>query len=404
MKIYEASCAARRLLDENPPPEEAELTRTFLRNLAENHRVQSYRFSQNAEATTGADWLWMIYTDQTVSTFLVQAKVLRGNKQEITKKEALYPSNSKKLQIDLLLEQSRKSSIPALYVLFSNKIRLVPCGSEQPKTPEGVFIESAARIHRRFLGDGKGGLKHMPVSCMFACFSKNCSYDNEDELCKICIKCKKCRHKPYYHSIYRDNPCKSPFAGFMKAEMELEVKDMAISDTLLPLLYCGSILNKHPEYVLQSVANEFSRLAAIPQQIIITDYRNRHSEDFCKSVMGPDFEPDTSTVYNRTDIISKLKEIKKKYPIIKKIGLFGSYARQTDQIHTATPTSDIDLALKFTKKRFDEFGALAELGCFIREVFETFHKNIDFVDYEAASMCDDSKKFIDSIQDDLDWI
>lgn len=403
MKIYEASCAARRLLSENPPPGEEELTRTFLRNLSQNHRVQSYRFSQKAEANIGADWLWLICTNQTVSTFLVQAKVLGRNKQEITKREALYVSNSLKFQIDLLLNQSQETGIPALYVLFSNKIRQVPCGSEQPETPEGVFIESAARIHRRFLGDGKGGLKHMPVSCMFGCFAKKCSYDTDGGLCKICIKCKKCRNKPYYHSMYHDNPCKSPFAGFMKAEMDLEVEDMAISDTLLPLLYCGSILQKHPEYILHSVSSEFSRLAAIPHQIIITDYRNRHSEDYSKSVMGPDFELDATTIYRRAYIINKLMEIKKKYPVIKKIGLFGSYARQTDLYTTATPRSDIDLALKYTKKRFEEFGALAELGAFIREVFETFHKNIDFVDYETASMCDDSKEFIENIQDDLIW-
>lgn len=404
MKIYEASCAARRLLNENPPPKEAELTRTFLRNLSKNHRIQSYCFSQNAEATIGADWLWLICTGKTMTAFLVQAKVLDQGKQEITSRQALYPSKSGEYQIDLLINQSRISGIPALYVLFSNKIRQVPCGSQQAETPEGVFVESATRIHHRFRVDKTGGLKHMPISCMFGCFSKKCNYYSENDLCKICLKCKKCRSKPYYHSIYHDTPCKAPFSGFMKDEMGLEVTDLPISDTLLPLLYCGSILAKHPEYILQSISSEFSRLSSIPQQIIITDYRNRHSEDYSRSIMGPDFEIDLNTIYKRSDIILKLKEIKRKYPIIKKIGLFGSYARQTEIHKTATSMSDIDLALRYTKSRFDEFGALAELGCFIREVFETFHKNIDFVDYDAARKCDHSKDFIEDIQEDLIWI
>ena len=400
MKVYEASCAARRLLSENPPPQEEELTRTFLRNLSQNHRVQSYRFSQKAEASIGADWLWLICTEKSVSPFLVQAKVLRGRKQEISAAEAKYISNSGAYQVELLLEESRVTGIPALYVLFSNQIRRVPCGSVPMETPEGVFIESAQRIHRRFLGDGRGGLKHMPISCMFGCFARKCNYDSDDEeLCKICLQCKICRRKPYYHSVLHEFPCRAPFEGFMRSEMELQTKDMAISDNLLPLLYCRSILTAHPDYLLKSLTAEFSALSSIPQRVIITDYRNRHREDYCKSIMGQDFELDTKTEYTLEELVPTLYGIRKKYPIIKRIGLFGSYAKEL-----AHPLSDIDLALVYTKSRFRQYTALAELGSFIKEVFEAFHKNIDFIDYEAAKQCDDSQEFIDDIQEDLIWI
>lgn len=397
MKIFEISQEIRSIMNEKPEPDERELTRRFLRLVSQNHRIKYYQVSQQDEAIIGADWLWLIYTNAGVYGFLIQAKKLQKKETSVTRRILDYKSNSGERQIDLLLKQSRASGIPALYVLFSNQIQHIACGRNKPKTTEGVFFDSASNLYDHFFGNDTHGPKCTPISCLFSCFSKKCNYF---ENCKLCKVCKDCDDEDYCLSTRAsESACSTPFELFLQGIYGIAYEPSPIDERILPLTFVESVLKKHPQYIIQCLSHQFSSISNLPSQIIVSDYANRHGRDYLKTIMGSDFVVDRTRIYSTKEIIQILKEKKQKYSFIRKIGLFGSYAK-----NEANGESDIDIALVYSRRSFSKFEDLFELINFIKDIMGTFQKNIDFIDYNSACENENSIGFIEDINSHIRWI
>jgi predicted nucleotidyltransferase len=377
------------------PPGEEELTRRFLSQLSMHNRINSYMTSKRYEAEIGADWLWLVFTDSGVTPFLVQAKKLHKGRQEISLQQVRYKSKSGKQQIDLLLQSSGLNKIPAIYVLYSNEIKNVPCGCEQPETMEGVFFDSAENLYKRYVLTQCGGGKHMPVSCLFACYKGECNYAEPDTECKICRKCKK---KKIEMGNGACSPCSEPFQEFMWRQYGVSAHAFPMNSELMPFLFAQTILRKHPEYIVKCLGGQFADSSLLPDQVLVTDYIHRKSNSMATAIMGKNFILDTTRVYCAEDIVPVLREMKNRYGLFERIGLFGSCSRNEADID-----SDIDIALIFAASKFDDYSGLRQLGQFIKEIMEIFHKKVDFLDYENAKVKPDSKEFVQSIQQDLIW-
>lgn len=397
MKIYEISQEIRTIMNERPEPDERELTRRFLRLVSQNHRIKYYQISQRDEAMMGADWLWLIYTNTGVYGFLIQAKKLQKKETSVTRRILDYKSNSGERQIDLLLKQSREYGIPALYVLFSNQIQHIACGYSKPETTEGVFFDSASNLYDHFFGNNPHGPKNTPISCLFSCFSKKCNYFENFKLCKVC---KDCDDEAYCLSNKsREEACPTPFELLLQGIYGITYEPSPIDERILPLALAESVLKKHPQYVIQCLSHQFSSSSNLPSQIIVSDYTNRHGRDYLKTIMGPDFMVDYTYIYSTKEILQILKEKKQKYRFIRKIGLFGSYAK-----NEANSESDIDIALEYSHRSFSKFENLFELIDFIKDIMGTFRKNIDFIDYKSACEDENSISFIKDINSYIKWI
>lgn len=115
--------------------------------------------------------------------------------------------------------------------------------------------------------------------------------------------------------------------------------------------------------------------------------------------MGADFVVDHTHIYSAKEIIQILKEKKQKYSFVRRIGLFGSYAK-----NEANGDSDIDIALVYSRRSFSKFEDLFELISFIKDIMGTFQKNIDFIDYNSACENENSIGFIEDINAYIKWI
>lgn len=397
MKIFEISQEIRSIMNEKPEPDERELTRRFLRLVSQNHRIKYYQVSQQDEAIIGADWLWLIYTNVGVYGFLIQAKKLQTKERSVTKRIVDYKSNSGERQIELLLKQSKESGIPALYILFSNQIQHIACGYNKPKTTEGVFVDSASNCYDHFFCNDPHGPKNTPISCLFSCFSRKCNYF---ENCKLCKVCKECDEEHYCLSARGDKiACSTPFELLLQGIYGIACKPSPIDERMLPLIFAESVLKKHPQYIIQCLSHQFSNILNLPSQIIVSDYANRHGRDYLRTIMGPDFVVDHTRIYSTKEIIQILKEKKQQYGFIRKIGLFGSYAKKE-----AKGESDIDIALVYSRRSFSKFEDLFELISFIKDIVGTFQKNIDFIDYNSACEDENCIDFIEDINSYIRWI
>ena len=397
MKMYEISQEIRSIMNEKPEPDERELTRRFLRLVSQNRRIKHYQVTQQDEAIIGADWLWLIYTNAGVYGFLIQAKKLQKKEASVTRRILNYKSNSGARQIDLLLKQSKESGMPALYVLFSNQIQHIACGYSKPKTTEGVFFDSASNLYDHFFGNDPRGPKNTPISCLFSCFSKKCNYF---ENCKLCKVCKYCDNEDYCLSTKSsDGACSTPFELLLKGLFGISYEPSPIDEKMLFLTYAESVLKKHPQYVIQCLSHQFSNISDLPSQIIVSDYANRHGRDYLKTIMGADFVVDHTHIYSAKEIIQILKEKKQKYSFVRRIGLFGSYAK-----NEANGDSDIDIALVYSRRSFSKFEDLFELISLIKDIMGTFQKNIDFIDYNSACENENSIGFIEDINAYIKWI
>ena len=95
MKIYDVSVAMRKIMNEDRKVYEPELVSRFLYMMSANHRIKKYEISQDLEHEIGADWLWVIYTNFGISSFLVQAKKLYDKKQTINLTQIKYGKPAK---------------------------------------------------------------------------------------------------------------------------------------------------------------------------------------------------------------------------------------------------------------------------------------------------------------------
>ena len=387
-------------MSEYPPPDERELTRHLISLTSQNRHFLHYQISQRQEAGLGADWLWLIVTNSGITPLMIQAKKLKENEKSISKRAIGYVSSSGKRQNETLLVQSERTGIPALYVLFSNHISHVPCRKSHRSTQEGVFIDSAKNLNDYWKSTNKDGLKHLPLSCLFACMARKCHYNFASEanhrVCKVCNGCK-------YTNCWKKNKpefeCPAPITRFLKIRYGLKCYNIPLSVDFLPLIFAHSALCENTPLALEYLKEHVCSSDFLPSDLIITDYLHRHNNGYLQDILGADFSYDKTSIHKKSFIVSVLKTAIRKYPLFEAIGLFGSYSRGQ-----ATPLSDIDIALVYQKERFDRREDIDLLCSFITDIIQTFQKKIDFVDYTGASTIQSSRDFIAEINRDMIWI
>lgn len=391
MNFYDISLRIREIMDEGPEyPDENELTRKLKNLLSKNHRIKFFRLNQNDEGKYGADWVWFIITDNGVYQFVVQAKKIESNKKSISKRQASY---NHRLQIENLIQLGKQISATPIYVLFANQIDKIPCGSSNPDTKEGVFFDLAENIYNEFFKETKPGTKHMPLSCLFACFSKKCHY-KIPEASPICVVCKRCKKKSCI-PLKSSSPCLSPFENTIKTLFGGVCKRNRVSEKLLLVMFAESVIDKEKKFT-KFCFDESLFKQNIIDNIIITDYTNRHSGNFMQTILGNDFEVDNKDTLKYDYICDVLIKNIKKFPLFEKIGIFGSYAKDT-----ATPQSDVDIALVYDHGKFKTETDLQKIIDFLKSVTLELKKNIDFVDYAAA---ENDSNFYNDISSYIRWL
>lgn len=422
MQIYDISKRVKDMLKENPVPDERELTRNLLRDMNNNQRVHFYQISQRAESKIGADWLWLIYTNRGVYGLIVQAKRLRE-----ASRVALQNNIKYKKQMITLLRTSQKTQMPAIYILFSKDSISGLCRNMILDTEEGVFFDTAEDL-KQFVQSSNYHTapypKILPLTCLFSCLSRECHYFKSPQLCDVCLKCDgygQCIAEetpnepmndllsndidPYRRYFFNDmhiSQCKRPFEIFFKEKYNIDCMPSVYSEALLPLLFAESIIRQRPSLVLSCLKQgivKFRYLERIISNVVITDYTHKHENDYSQLLVGQDFIVDSDTVYKKDEILGVLEEEKKSCKIIRKLGLFGSYARQT-----ANGKSDIDIAIIYKETVVPDEAALAELVRFFQKIILHFKKNVDFVDYNAAKRKEECEEFIETINSYIVWV
>ena len=422
MQIYDISKRAKDMLNENPVPDERELTRNLLRDMNNNQRVHFYQIGQRAESEIGADWLWLIFTNHGVYGLIVQAKRLRE-----ASRVAIRNSVNYKEQMKAVLKASKKTHMPAIYILFSKDSISGLCRNAILDTEEGVFFDTAKDL-KQFAQSVDFHTapypKILPLTCLFSCLSRECHYFKSPQLCDVCLKCDgydKCieketpdksmndlysnaidPYKRYFSNDMHISQCIRPFEIFFSNKYNIKYSPYAYREALLPLLFAESIMIQKPNLVLSCLKQgieRFSYLEQIISNVVINDYTHKHENDYSQLLVGQDLVIDCDTVYEKYEILKVLKEEKKSCKMIRKLGLFGSYARQT-----ANSKSDIDIAIIYKKSFVQDEDALAELVRFLQKIILHFRKNIDFVDYNAAKNKEECKEFIETINSYIEWV
>lgn len=351
-------------------PDERELTRQLINGLSVNRRVKSFQFSQNDEAHLGADWLWIIITEVGVYRFLVQAKKLDKESNVLSRQKVGYKSKSGSLQIESLINTAKKNKMTPLYVIFSDSITRFQCKATKD-TKEGVFFDSAENLYDYYFGKRKKHIRHMPISCMYACLRQRCNYKKKI----ICRCCKSCNEQNCCtHNIY----CEFPFEQIMKHLFEIECQKAPLSDTLILPMFAESVIRKKPSFTKYCLEPELSRLDIV-NQVVISDYMNRHASRNIGTILGFDIKADRTRILNLDFICSILRLCQIRHPVFFKIGIFGSYAKNTARVE-----SDVDIALDYKSSIKTEM-ELQHIINFIKEVNVLLMKNVDFVDYSFLS-------------------
>lgn len=173
--FIECSSEIKTWLSKQPEVKEESLTDWFLYNLSEKTPTIKYKqFTRNEEGQkTGADWeWWFVFSNKKSFAARIQAKKIKVNGDN-------YPgiaySNSKGLQIELLLEDSANENFASFYSFYStedssqsNCKKLMPDG--------GVFFGEANKLRDEFILKGRRRLDPKdiiqfthPISCFFCC-------------------------------------------------------------------------------------------------------------------------------------------------------------------------------------------------------------------------------------------
>jgi len=396
MKIYDASMYIRKYMDGHPyEHNEVSITTEFINQISTEHRVKSFIFTQGNEAVTGSDWLWVILTDSGVYKFLVQAKKLHRCKTYITKTQAAYMSNSGERQIELLQKYAAKTKAVPIYVLYSDRIDQFPCVKTK-NTEEGVFFEPAEKVFEHYFRDveREKQLQHSPISCLFACFSQKCNY-NIPHTCKrtLCVVCQGCgREKACKSNLV---PCAEPFERPLWKHYGIRYTASPIQDFTLLFMFAESVLRHRPSLQIYCLYPIVNGAQDIIDRIVITDYVNRHGQNYLSALLGENFAADQDNILSKSDIEDKITVLARKYPYFKQIGLFGSYAKDT-----ASKESDVDIALVYDLKKIKSEEDLEKLISFFKETSIQLRKNIDFVDYLSTGKGEPFRTDIDKY---IDW-
>lgn len=386
--IYNASIHIRDLYNDLDEPTEVELTRNFLKIISSTHRVKHFLLNQKTEKRFGADWYWCIITDVGIYQFVIQAK-------KIHKKPTISVLRyNKGTQMDTLIGFGQKINAVPLYMFYSNEIENNQCKWIKKKTPEGVFFSPAKCLYEYACKNKKMPLL-LPVSCMFTCFSKHCHYSS-NEKDRFCVMCNKCKNKKCKEDYYTTN--NTPFEKVFSKIYNIDCKPASINEKYLLVISAESVLRKNDKFITYCFNNIASQKAKILNNIIITDYTNKHKGDYITSLLGPEYIKDENNILDKSFIKEVLLEKQKKFQVFEKVGIFGSYAKEGK----ATPKSDVDIMLKYDYKKIKSEEDLEKIINFIKEVAFELKKSVDFVDYTTAEKRKDD--FYNQVKETIIWL
>jgi len=163
----------RSWIEKQPYVKEESITDWLLFEVSENIPKFYYKaFSRNEEAKeTGADWEWWILFRDSSFRMRIQAKKIKINSDNYP---LLAYTNKYGLQIEKLIEKSKNDNFIPLYAFYTSKTNKVRCGEN--RTNEGVYIDGAKTIYKRFILPGKKKLTYndilehtTPLSCFLCC-------------------------------------------------------------------------------------------------------------------------------------------------------------------------------------------------------------------------------------------
>ena len=452
MGIYKVSKKVRKDINDGLYDGEEEfVTSQLIEKLNRNRHMKLYKLTKKDEAKHGADWAWIIITNNGVYRFLVQAKMVN---KTLTRTKASQRSGKlkKNRQVDLLINAASDTLAP-IYVLFTSKIERVNCEDVgNSNTTEGIFFDSAYNIRRYADFGNKNALNHMPISCLFSTFSHKCHYGYDSSTKAYCATCEDCfylnscipKEKPCFDPetcisiekacfnldtcirkekscfdpetciikekscfdfktcIRIEKPCKCPFEKILMSRFGIELFDATpLDDHLRLIMFAPSVIRSKYKFIehclYDEVKSDTTDDAIITDKIIITDYAKRHSKDYSRLLMGSDFAVNDNSILSMEFIERTVVSHAKKAGVFEKIGIFGSYARGE-----AAAKSDVDIALVYDNKKIKKTEQLDKITEFIKAVLNDLKKNVDFVDYNESKKT--SKKFIEKINENMKWI
>ena len=188
-----------------------------------------------------------------------------------------------------------------------------------------------------------------------------------------------------------------PFQHLIQGLFHRTCAPEALSNSALAVMFASSVIEKNialEKYCIHDLTNDAKNLA---KNILITDYVNRHGQNYRQALLCNDMSVDNSVILCLEEIKNIILKEWRSCPLFSRIGIFGSYARGT-----ATKDSDIDLALVYNLEDIDSKERLNQLVQFFKNVCLALHKNVDFVDYISENKNDPD--FINKINDDMIWL
>lgn len=382
---------------------EEQITNYFISKLKQNYRVRTYSFTHMQESKNGCDWFWIITTNFGAYYFAVQAKKLKGIR--LRKRQVNYQRRKQHgTQISRLKRFAASTKALPLYVLYSDKINTINGCKGMYVTQEGVFFDYALHVESLCQKNTLDKERPFPLSCMFYHFSRTCAYNDslENKQDRLCIACKTCDNIVTCKS--KDACiCISPFTTFFREFYNADlVIHNADNEGLLLLLYGESIIANNTRFLSYVINLLLGEKHPLIKQIIVQDYMVKHNMNYAKALMGQEFILDDTHILNFDYIVNKLSSIKNEYGIIKRIGIFGSYARYYRNCKTDMPPkedSDIDIIFEYECSEFKSERDLLKIPDFIKSVFSAFKKNIDFIDYNTCN-----EDFLNYIRNRIYWI
>lgn len=390
MPIYEVFQEMEYVLQDHPDWSEETITDYFLSILSKkSNRIQYRKFKKHEEGVNGADWEWWFLTSEALLKFYVQAKKINA---DITKKILLYRTkNSEEYQIDKLIDSSEKDNALPLYAFYSENTLPTICDkTKHDECYKAVYLASANDLRNNINNlDNKKFIN--PMSCFFK-FS-DCSVST-DTLCVCCNECEELNSCEIFE--YDDNCIHKMIILLQQFNLQKIDEDSIGLYKVLPehiaiFHYANSILKN--KIYREKFFREYSNAIKV-SNIVITDYLNRHEAANNAAILGVDnIYIDDEIILDKKDIIYKIGYLIDKHPVIKAIGLFGSYAKDTADV-----LSDIDLMLLYNLKEIEKNG-FKPIVYFLKETVEIFVKSIDFIDYKACGAA-----FKKAVKEDIIWI
>ena len=391
---------------------EEALTSTFLEKMSEHRKINYFQFNNNQEAVSGADWLWIIISNNDLAyKFHIQAKRLRSNKS--MKDVVLY---NKGVQLDNLIENAKKYSAIPGYVFYSSDAALSRCDliEDSANMGEGVLLGSAQYI-RRFIDRLNDVPVTTPISCLFAQFGSACHYalnGVERKRCKCCSLCHGRTSCCLYCSrqfICPDekNNCRLAFETYWGSLWGVAVKPTAPTDDILVLSYAPSLVHCREPLACKY----YEQVTGLPSQFEqeFSEYQHVKNIAVCKTFSSVGSELAVGSKHDKENngavlrsarkdekeyLLCRLFEIYSDYKhLVESIGLFGSFAKDRQR-----PNSDIDIIIRYSKDNSGD-SVFSDAASMIRELKSISRRHVDIVD---EGYCEDG--FYKSIFKDIIYV